>query len=125
MSPQRTGRPTSTGACAECDGLRDVGPAADTTVDVHLGAVADGRDDARQDVGGRGDPVEDASAVVRHRDPRHPERGDAVGVVGPQQALHHDGETAPLAEEREVVEGDRRVEVADERHDVGGLGVVG
>ena len=72
---------------------------------------SDGLDDRRKRIHRRDRAIDLAAAVVGDDDPVHPVLDRRGGVCGVQDPLEEDRQSRPLAQEREVVPGERRARV--------------
>ena len=110
--PHSTGRPVITARAPSASALRDVAARADAAVDVDLGAT---RRPRRPPRGARRRSRRGRRRCARRgstpRSPRHRRRPRARRRRPRSTPLTTTGSAAPLAEQRQVVEGDRRVEV--------------
>ena len=101
------------GASSERERHHDVGSAPNATVEVHLGAVADGVDDLGQRLERRDRAVELTTAVVRDDDAGGAVLAGEDRVLGGDEALHEHGHLPALAELGDVVPLESRLEQAE------------
>src|SRR5215210_90766 len=100
--------------------LERVRAAADAAVEQHRHATVHRLEDARECVEGGDGAIDLATAVVGDDDPVHPSVHRATGVVGVKQPLEQDREPRALAQEGQVLPGQRRARVGvDEALDGG------